>query len=155
VEAVDGYKRTALALQGLSRQEQEWFLVQLDDADRERVARLLHGMGDSGTAGNAGTQERHAAAAIGAASDETLASVLHTQPDWVVALLLMEVRQSSAVRRYVAQLDADRKQRIQELTGEMHKVKPNVRAAVAGSIASSMPERPADFETALTRAANG
>jgi hypothetical protein len=169
MEAIDGYRRAALALQALDAEERQWLLSQLDAEDRERVAALLrHADGPQEAASGAAANSKVPAppmetaapsdiAVIESTHGETLGAVLQDQPEWVVALVLAHCAKNMALRRYVDQLPPPRGARIHGLVKPMRDaVKPRVRDFVLQRVAAeakhleSMGAKAADFDAMVT-----
>jgi hypothetical protein len=167
METIDGYKRTALALRDLNPQEREWFLDQLEEEDRSRVVELLRDMQGAGdTVAPAppprvpavATNETDYAAVIQAASVETLHAAMAAQPDWVIALVLVQCGQGTALRECVDQLLPPRGDRVRALAERLRDtVKPSVRLALVRVVAGRIGryDQPqidaASFESLLMR----
>src|SRR5258706_10395937 len=138
MERVDGYQRTAAALKELPPQERDWFLQQLAEQDRARVAALLQDApAPAAPAAKAqAAQTPSAAATIAAASFDTLQSVLGGQPDWVIALVLIECGAAPRVNECVDQFLPPRGDRVRQLAARLRdSVKPAVSSSVVASVA--------------------
>lgn len=167
MDRIDGYKRTALALQELPAQERDWFLAQLGEQDRVRVRALLQDAASAVVIANAAPIETTPVRApsetdvIAAASLDTLQSVLTGQPDWVVALTLIECRAAATLDDCINQFLPPRGDRIRALAARLRdSVKPKVRQVIAANVAArvaryaSPPPKKENFESVLGRVAN-
>jgi len=167
MEAIDGYRRAALALRDLAPQEREWFLHQLEEGDRRRVVELLRdmqGVDDTEPAAPVrraevgAVNEKDYIAVIQSASVQMLHSVLAAQPDWVIALVLVQCGPGAALRECVDQLLPPRGDRVRVLAERLRDtVRPSVRLALVRAMAVRIEryDQPqinvASFESLLTR----
>jgi hypothetical protein len=168
MDRIDGYKRTALALAELPAQERDWFLAQLGEQDRLRVTALLQDTPGAPIAAvkAAPIAAREARApseaeVIVAASLDTLQSVLTGQPDWVVALVLIECNTAATLNECVNQFLPPRGDRVRTLAARLREsVKPKVRQVIVANIAArvtryeSPQPKQENFESVLHRVTN-
>lgn len=150
-----GYQKAARVLRDLDSVDREWLLAQFTTEERERLEDAMASEGVSRapvaavpgakTHRDAFPDERPAASKLAAADVETVERLLHGEPDWIVAVVLMHTAwpwlPKYLGRRPVAELD-----RIQDLARQLEsRVKWSVRNAMIEACADRLEAfRPAE-----------